>query len=991
MATRGFLRIVSAVLVFSLLVLNVLPKGAFAATRAEDVTALNALLREWSSGNPSLNLNWVGDPCLGSWTGIACDPSNTTVIALNLDGYNLRGRLLPDVGGLTNLQTLELSANDGLTGDLPKELGNLLNLQTLSLQWCNFTGPLPEELGNLVQLTFLGVNGNELTGQVPRTIGNLKNVTWFDLSINKFSGPLPVSTDPASNGVGLDNMTAVMHFHFNNNSLSGSIPGEIFSLPNLIHLIFDHNQFSGSVPAETGNSKSLQIIRFDFNQLTDVMPTELTTVTTLTDVNLRGNQLSGAIPDFSPLINLQSLDLGDNLFDPYVFPTWVLNGSLTQLMTLYLRNTSLIGELPNKVFALPAINTLDLESNQINGSLDFSGSVSGTLTTVILDNNQISGFVGQPLLSSGAATDVNISLYDNPICKNRYIQPKLAGCGQYEQERYQPATNGSCKNQCGSKTLNPRSCVCANPLQLNLMLTAPSMAFFTTEDAEVLENELAGNITSASTSIDKVSLKPDQVYIQNAFTTTDMRISLTILVFPESGSLSLSQEERSAIVHIIRQHKFVISYGPYNLPEDLFRVGSGHGVTLSKLAIVFIALGGALGFLLCLGFAAYAVRERRSIMRAMDPFADWAEGTESKNGRRPELKRARPFSLSELKEATNDWSEVLGEGGYGTVYIGTLKNGELVAIKRANKDSMQGLNEFRNELELLSRVHHRNLVDLVGFCYKSKEQCLVYEFMSNGTLRERLYENVDTPLAWETRLDIIINAARGLAYLHDHASPPIIHGDIKSANILLNQKLLAKVADFGLGKATAIDGEKVLYSDEIKGTRGYLDPEYFQTHIHTDKSDVFSYGVVMVEALTGRSPTYGGKDRTREIRNAFNAEGLAGVRPLMDPSIRDTVPEPDLYLYLILALRCTEEFGEGRPTMTEVVKELESLTGGFTGVSSGTVSVRVDGKNRSPEYSDTASLVNTSMSTSSENAKDGEGNAFHYSGAYGGTTTLQPK
>ncbi|KAL2632352.1 hypothetical protein R1flu_017038 [Riccia fluitans] len=977
MATRGVLRAVSVVLVLSLLLLNGLPQQAFAATRAADIIALNGLSSEWS---PSLNLNWAGDPCLNSWTGVSCDSTNTTVIALNLDGYNLRGQLPPDIGGLTNLQTLELSANDGLTGNLPKELGNLLNLQVLSLQWCNFTGTLPVELGNLIQLTFFGVNGNRMTGQIPPVLGNLQNVTWFDLSINQFSGPLPVSTDPTSGGVGLDNMTAVMHFHFNNNSFSGQIPGEIFSLPNLIHLIFDHNKFTGNIPTAVGNSPKLEIIRMDFNQLSDVMPSELTTVATLTDVNLRSNQLSGAVPDFSGLTKLQALDIGYNSFDPHVFPSWAQNGTFSQLMTLSMPNTSIIGSLPDAVFRLPAINTLDVRSNQINGSLDFTGPVSETLTTIVLDDNQISGFSGQPLLQNGGNIDINISLYDNPICQNRYLQPRLAGCDRFAQDRFQ-AAKGNCTNRCGSKTLNPKSCICATPLSLNLMLTAPSMAYFTNEDATVLEKELAEDITNSSTSIDKASLKPDQIYIQNAFTTTDMRISLTILVFPVTGD-SLEQGERNAIVHIIRQHKFDISYGPYNLPEDTFRVLK-KGVTLTTVAIVFIGLGGGIALLLCIGITLYAIRERRNTILALDPFANWVAGSDDKNGRRPELKRARPFSLTELKEATNNWSQVLGEGGYGKVYRGTLKNGELVAIKKANKDSMQGLNEFRNELELLSRVHHRNLVDLVGFCYKSSEQCLVYEFMSNGTLRERLYEKVETPLSWETRLDIIINAARGLAYLHDHASPPIIHGDIKSANILLNHKMVAKVADFGLGKVTALDGESIDYSDEIKGTMGYLDPEYVQTQIHTDKSDVFSFGVVMVEALTGKSPTHGGKDRTREIRNAFDTEGLAGVRSLMDPFIQGSIPDHELHLYLMAALRCTEAFGEGRPTMTEVVKELESLANGG-GLASGGISIRMHGENKSPDvYSDTASLVNTSTSTSSEKGKDGHGNAFHYSGAYG--------
>ncbi|KAI7748743.1 hypothetical protein M8C21_020211, partial [Ambrosia artemisiifolia] len=196
----------------------------------------------------------------------------------------------------------------------------------------------------------------------------------------------------------------------------------------------------------------------------------------------------------------------------------------------------------------------------------------------------------------------------------------------------------------------------------------------------------------------------------------------------------------------------------------------------------------------------------------------WAPSTKD-NGGAPQLKGARWFSYDELKKSTNNFSEtnLIGSGGYGNVYKGVIPSGPIVAIKKAEKGSMQGGFEFKTEIELLSRVHHKNLVGLVGFCFEKKEQMLVYEFMSKGTLRESLSGKSEIHLDWKRRLRVALGCARGLAYLHELADPPIIHRDIKSTNILLDENLTAKVADFGLSKLIS-DSEKGHVSTQVKGT-----------------------------------------------------------------------------------------------------------------------------------------------------------------------------
>jgi serine/threonine protein kinase len=213
---------------------------------------------------------------------------------------------------------------------------------------------------------------------------------------------------------------------------------------------------------------------------------------------------------------------------------------------------------------------------------------------------------------------------------------------------------------------------------------------------------------------------------------------------------------------------------------------------------------------------------------------------------------------------------------------------------------------------------------LVGYCYEHGEQMLVYEFMVNGTVSEWLAGKMAYPLDWTKRLSIAVGSARGLTYLHELADPPIIHRDIKSQNILLDEKHIAKVADFGLSKLAPDGADKQIATDQVKGTLGYLDPEYYMTQHLSEKSDVYSFGVVLLELATSKPPIQGGKYVVREVRTALNEGGMDALEPLLDPSVYEASQE-DLDRYIDLSLSCVADKGEDRPTMNEVVKELETL------------------------------------------------------------------
>ncbi|BFG26514.1 hypothetical protein CerSpe_127880 [Prunus speciosa] len=288
----------------------------------------------------------------------------------------------------------------------------------------------------------------------------------------------------------------------------------------------------------------------------------------------------------------------------------------------------------------------------------------------------------------------------------------------------------------------------------------------------------------------------------------------------------------------------------------------------------------------------------------------------------------RYFTLGEIKATTRNFDDsfIIGVGGFGNVYKGCIDDGAtLVAIKRLKSESSQGAHEFKTEIELLSQFRHRHLVSLIGYCKDGNEMVLVYDYMSRGTLASHLYHSDNPLLSWDQRLQICIGAAIGLRYLHSGTKGIIIHRDVKSTNILLNEKWVAKISDFGLSKMSTINTSKTHISTMVKGSFGYLDPEYYKRQRVTEKSDVYSFGVVLCEVLCAR-PAVMHNVELRQINLAEWAKSChrdGELDQIIDPSIRGEIEIQSLNKFVEIAMSCMNDSGIKRPSMNDVVKGLE--------------------------------------------------------------------
>ncbi|KAL8232751.1 hypothetical protein R6Q57_002529 [Mikania cordata] len=877
-----------------------------AVARVTDPSEVSSLLAVKGNLVDSMNHldNWnKGDPCTSNWTGVICAQKT------NVDKF-------------WHVQEIQL-LNMNLSGRLAPELGQFSHLKILDFMWNNLTGSIPKEIGNISSLVLLLLNGNQLTGSLPAELGYLTNLDRFQIDQNQISGPIPKS---------FSNLNNIKHMLLDNNNLSGYLPSEFGNLPKLHILQLDNNHFDGEIPSSYGN------------------------LSALLKLSLRNCSLQGVLPDLSRISNLSYIDLSRNRLTGSI-PSNKLSSSMT---TIDLSDNQLNGSIPESLSNLPSLQKLSLENNFLSGSISatlWQNKLFNATSKLLLDfrNNYLSNVKGDLNLSVNAS----LRLHGNPICRNSSIQNKDQFC---EPKEFEDFIHSISKNStiCPIQSCptgnyfeyvsgSPVPCFCASPLKIDYRLKSPSFSYFSP-----YEDQFEIYVTH-SLDLDFYQLKIDSIVWEKG-----PRLRMSLKLFPKAGSGGNGIFSTSDVLRIRGMFTTWVFpgshlFGPYELldftlvgPYSHLNVGTPRkGISTRVLVIIVVVavvcallVSSTLTIVIKKGHERYKhTSSRKSLLSKLSINID---GVKS-------------FTFREMAIATENFSNssLVGQGGFGKVYKGTLWDNKMVAIKRAEEGSLQGEKEFLTEIEILSRLHHRNLVSLVGYCDEEQEQMLVYEFMSQGTLSDwlkgmkllrfdlcnlgvltntKIFSFMDLftakcgeSLSFKIRLQVALDSAKGILYLHTEANPPIFHRDIKSSNILLDSNFVAKVADFGLSRLAPMfddNGTGPNYvSTLVRGTPGYLDPEYLLTHKLTSKSDVYSIGVVLLEILTSMKPISHGKNIVREVKIAHQTGTISSI---IDKRM-GSYPSECVENFVSLALWCCNDKPEKRPSMLEVVHNLEHI------------------------------------------------------------------
>ncbi|XP_042043917.1 wall-associated receptor kinase-like 9 [Salvia splendens] len=358
------------------------------------------------------------------------------------------------------------------------------------------------------------------------------------------------------------------------------------------------------------------------------------------------------------------------------------------------------------------------------------------------------------------------------------------------------------------------------------------------------------------------------------------------------------------------------------IPSNMIHVFIGN-------LILGVGVGSGIGFLLFLSICILVhilLRKRRNKNRKAKFFKRNGGLLLQQQTNERTIQKAKLFSSEELEKATDNFNEsrILGQGGQGTVYKGMLSDGKIVAIKKSKLLDKDHLEQFINEVVILSHVNHKNVVKLWGCCLETDVPLLVYELVPNGTLFDLIQDpNTEFQVSWNMRLKIATDIAGALAYLHSALSIPIYHRDVKSSNILLGEKYTVKLSDFGISRSVGTDQTHL--TTLVKGTFGYLDPEYFQSSQFTGKSDVYSFGVVLVELLTGQRPIDIREEERSLVMRFLESMEENNLYKILDDEVLKHGNEVEVTAVAWLAQRCLNLKGRMRPTMKEVARELESL------------------------------------------------------------------
>ncbi|XP_077229623.1 uncharacterized protein LOC143862455 [Tasmannia lanceolata] len=880
---------------------------------------------------------------------------------LNVSSNSIEGSLPLNLSRCLELTVLEMSGNM-ISGQIPTDLGLLPKLQVLTLSRNLLFGEIPPSIGNITTLTTLELATNSLHGTIPTDIGRLQNLKHLQISLNSLTGTLPIS---------LYNISSLITFAFASNQLWGEFPNDFaLKLPNMLlfHSCFNkftgaipqslnnltkiqsirmsHNFHVGSVPEGLGNLPELRMYNVGFNRLVSTGDDGLSFITSLTnstkleflalDENLfegvlpesvgnlakgltkfymGGNQIYGDIPpSIGRLSNLALLNLSYNFISGEL-PKEI--GQLQLLQILDLARNAIAGVIPASLGNLSNLNELQLFGNDLEGGIPTSFGNYQSLLSLDLSNNKLNGTIPKEVLSlTSMASFLNLS-------KNSLTGPLPQEVGKLEQvaviDISSNRLSGSIPNSIGDCRSLQDLFMANNLFSGPIPLTLGGVKGL--QNLDLSMNQLSGTI-------------PNDFQKLQALQSLNLSFNNLEGEVPKTGIFrNLSQ------VHLEGNSKLCTSS-----ICDNSRVPSCHGRrscwhNRSVILLIVIPTAGfiILCFLVGLKWVFFSKRKHAT---------EVAEMHESFKGMH------QMVSYEGLLIATDYFSQtnLVGRGSFGSVYKGILSNGMTVAVKVLDLIRKGASKSFLAECEALKNVRHRNLVKLITSCstidFRNIDfQALVYEFMNNGSLddwvQHRRRHESGYGLSVMERLNIAIDVASAMDYLHHDCEAPVVHCDLKPSNVLLNEEMTAKVGDFGLAKLLVeegVDQQSKSTTHGLKGSIGYIPPEYGMGGKPSMRGDVYSYGVMLLELFTGKSPTdnffVGDLSLYRWVYSAFSNNILDVLDPELLP-IDDfmykgqpgyTIKQQECLISILgVGLSCALDLPEARISMRDVLQKLKGI------------------------------------------------------------------
>ncbi|KAL4594327.1 hypothetical protein ACB092_12G012400 [Castanea dentata] len=923
--------------------------AAPAPTNETDRLALLKFKESVSYDPYNILSSWNDSVNFCNWLGITCDGRHQRVTALDLPGYNLRGSLSPYIGNLSFLRSIKLQNNtfygeiprevgnlfqlqelrlnnntlegqippnlfkcsnlrfihlhvNNFTRKIPMELGSLMKLEELQLLKNNLAGGIPPSLGNLSSLKSFTAESNNLVGNIPDTIGQLKGLVVFSILTNKLSGMIPSS---------LYNVSSLQIFSVADNQLNGTLPTNIdLNLPNHQVLQFGGNEFSGPIPTSLCNATHLQKIDlanlstnltklyFGGNEISGTIPASLENLVNLIGLGMDYNHFSGTIPtSFGRFQKMQLLVLGGNKLSGEI-PTFL--GNLTWLFRLELQENRFEGTIPPSIIHCPNLQILDVSQNNLNGSIPLELIGLSSLTLILL-NLSYNSLTGKLPFEVGDLKNIN----------------KL---------------DVSNNNLSGEILISIGICLMLEHLNLqgnSFIGTIPStMASLKgLRHLDVSQNNLSGSI-------------PD---VFEKF------------VFLESLNLSFNNFEGEVPTEgVFKNTNAILLIGNAKL------CGGIPNLKLPKCHVKVMKPWKSIGFkvviiitpivlFICL-FSSF-LDNRYSIRKSQRSLFMASRMPRTSFLYKEFMQSLDPCNVTykELYKATSGFSSnnLIESGSFGSVYKGDLDgNGTLVAIKVLNLQQKGASKSFMAECNTLRNIWHRNLVKIITCCSHmdhcgNEFKALVFKFMTNGSLDVWLHPGLDSEnqsrnLSFLQRLNVAIDVATAINYLHNHSVLPIIHCDLKPSNILLDNDMVAHISDFGLARfGSTIEDSclKETITSGLKGSIGFVAPKYGMGCDTSTKGDVYSYGIIILEMFLGKRPT---DKMFKDGLNLHNYAKMAVAQPerlvqIVDPFLQRDVEEMHKYLVPILqlGLACSVQSPKERMNMEEVTRKLHLIKNAY--------------------------------------------------------------